>query len=103
MLLKTVDGVAPILQIQDSIVKISKDIKPLDRNKLKLIQTPQCFKIDIILPAIKSHYNSTDEIGLLLKYKPNAKIKFTIGSACNFKITSKDDLGLAESFASNII
>ena len=103
VLLKNADGVAPALRIHDSIIKISNDIKPVDRNKLQLIQTPQCFKIDMIMPALKSHHKSTDEIGLLLKYNPNAKIEFTIGSAYNFKITSKDDLNLAESFASNLI
>ena len=103
LLLETADGVAPIINIHDSIIKISDTIEPINRNKFKLIQTPQCFKIHKIMQAFNSHYKSTDEIGLLLKYNSDAKIKFAIGSACNYKITNEDDLCLAKSFAINLV
>ena len=78
---------------------INDKIKYLNRESIKGMQTPQCFKIKKLKIALKLNYDSTDEISLFLKKFPNTKIGFTKGSKLNFKVTNKDDLFIARSIS----
>jgi 2-C-methyl-D-erythritol 4-phosphate cytidylyltransferase len=70
----------------------------LDRNRLWLIQTPQAFTRDIIQKAYedayKDHYYGTDDASLVERIGINVKVIH--GSYDNIKITTKNDLVLAE-------
>jgi 2-C-methyl-D-erythritol 4-phosphate cytidylyltransferase len=70
----------------------------LDRNLLWLIQTPQAFTWDIIKKAYedayRDNYYGTDDASLVERIGINVKVIH--GSYDNIKITTKNDLVLAE-------
>ena len=71
----------------------------IDRQSLWMAQTPQTFKKDKLLYAIKnySHLNITDES--MLMEEANFKIKLIAGDQSNFKITNEIDWELAKIIA----
>ena len=88
------DGVIPSINVYDSVRYIlKKNFKDINREHLKLIQTPQGFKFNSIFEAHQKYKknNSTDD-SLMLLYKINKNIKLIDGEKFNFKITTKDDL-----------
>ena len=78
-----------IKQIEDGAVKAT-----LDRSKLYTIQTPQCFKPDILLrayeKAIKENIVSTDDAALVECL--GEKVYIVEGSYKNIKITTPEDM-----------
>ena len=70
--------------------------KTLDRNRLWEIQTPQVFKKQLLLKAYKKYgkNNFTDDAGLV--EKSGVKVKIVVGSYLNMKITTPEDLFLAQ-------
>lgn len=72
--------------------------KTLDRNKLWSVQTPQCFKFDLILKAHKKaradEFLSSDDASLVEKLGHPVRVE--MGSYENIKITTSEDLILAE-------
>lgn len=71
----------------------------LDRNKLWEIQTPQVFKKDLLLAAYKKFGKTkvTDDSSLVEKL--GKKVKIVLGEYRNIKITTPEDLILAEAIA----
>ena len=70
----------------------------IDREKTFLIQTPQAFKRDIIVPAHewaeKNNIEATDDCALV--EQTGGRIKIVTGRYDNIKITTPDDIGVAE-------
>ena len=70
----------------------------LDRSSLIAAQTPQCFRFgvlrDVLERAEADGESGTDEAGLAARY--GVKVKIVKGDSINFKITTPDDLALAE-------
>jgi len=75
--------------------------KTLPREKIWLAQTPQVFKYSIIKDAldnaIKSNYSGTDDAFFVENM--GKSVKMVKGSNLNIKITTKDDLQLAQAIA----
>ncbi|MCX5703881.1 MAG: 2-C-methyl-D-erythritol 4-phosphate cytidylyltransferase [Candidatus Omnitrophica bacterium] len=74
--------------------------KTLDRSRLWEIQTPQVFKKDLILRAYKkfaSHTEVTDDA--MLVERLGVKVSIVLGSYNNIKITTPEDLVLAQGIA----
>ncbi|MBC8311526.1 MAG: 2-C-methyl-D-erythritol 4-phosphate cytidylyltransferase [Candidatus Marinimicrobia bacterium] len=96
--IKSFDASAPILDSNSSLIEL-KDGKILSvkRDNIKSVQTPQCFNRNLILDVLNSSLKGTDEIGKLLQFDSNKRIKLVQGHANNFKITMKLDLILASS------
>jgi 2-C-methyl-D-erythritol 4-phosphate cytidylyltransferase len=72
----------------------------LDRAKLKLVQTPQGFKLRIIRGAHdRAHADgfsgASDDCSLVLRYKL-AAVSVVLGDPANIKITCPQDLAIAE-------
>ena len=90
--LKKNNAVVPYLKSENSVkYKIKSKINNLDRNKVLLTQTPQCFNFQELFNLYKSNKEKiTDEASLYLRN--NKKIKFILGDKKNFKITTVDDL-----------
>jgi 2-C-methyl-D-erythritol 4-phosphate cytidylyltransferase len=67
-----------------------------DRNKIKIIQTPQTFKSNIILPAFQQQFkeNFTDEATVVESC--GVRIFLVEGEHNNIKITRPSDLSVAE-------
>ena len=91
------DSVIPIIPSKDTSIYFnsSKDIDFINRDKIRLVQTPQAFKYDMIIDAYKNQEDEkTDDLQVLLKYNPKAKIKFIEGSEKNFKVTTKNHIDI---------
>jgi len=81
-----------------------------DRKKLFRIQTPQCFELTLIKEAFEKYYSEkntsadipeiTDDAMLVERYTGH-KVKITEGDYSNIKITTPEDIGLAEYFLKN--
>ena len=93
------DGVAPVLLPADSMVQLDQEgFTRLDRDSLRLVQTPQCFPYSVIKSALNSGADETDEIGLLQRVNPHARITFIPGESSNLKITRGHDLAIAATY-----
>lgn len=70
--------------------------KQLDRTQLRLIQTPQCFKLDELKRAYEQPYNDvfTDDASVL--EANGGRIHLIEGERANLKITTQPDLLFAE-------
>lgn len=87
----------PYIDINESIRKVLKDkSKTVNRNKYKIIQTPQGFKSDLIKLAYEQDYNDffTDDASVLEAF--GEKIELVLGNTKNIKITRPVDLMIAE-------
>jgi len=90
-------GVVPVLPIQDSIRKISEEKTiSINRAKLFMVQTPQCFLTKSIQKAYKKNWSKelTDDASVFEKEKGN--IITLNGERKNIKITTPQDLEIAE-------
>ena len=83
------DCTAPYLQPVDTVVYEDKTI---DRNKVKLIQTPQLSKTSILKKALNTNKIFTDERAAIENI--NGNIKYIKGSKESKKITFFEDLDL---------
>lgn len=70
--------------------------KTLDRDNLWEIQTPQVFKKDLILKAYDKFRNSDVTDDAMLVEKLGVKVSVVLGSYSNIKITTPEDLVVAE-------
>lgn len=70
----------------------------LNRRRLWEIQTPQAFRKDIIINAFKRFGRCSDDItdDAMLVEKTGHKVKLVMGSYRNIKITTPEDLAIAE-------
>ena len=67
----------------------------LDRSQIREVQTPQCFRKELIREALSSNIEDTDDIGIVLRLFPESKLRFIPGNRANFKITTAMDLQVA--------
>lgn len=86
--------------LNDTIKKVSNGFveKTIDRNEVYQIQTPQCIQYKIFIEAFKNAKNkkikATDDASLVEAL--GKKVKIAPCSCENIKITTEDDLGIAE-------
>lgn len=87
----------PVVDCKDSVRFISNENnEPMDRTKLKMVQTPQTFHSKIILPAFEINYKErfTDEATVVEAF--GLKVTLVKGEDTNIKITNPLDLVIAE-------
>ena len=92
-------GAVPIMPITSSVLEINKnDFKHIDRSNLYKLQTPQCFISSDIINAYQQEYSDffTDDSSVF--NNTGYKITPVLGERKNIKITTKEDLTIAESF-----
>jgi 2-C-methyl-D-erythritol 4-phosphate cytidylyltransferase / 2-C-methyl-D-erythritol 2,4-cyclodiphosphate synthase len=102
------DAVTVALSSVDSVRWLDQDKKYLaeniDRDHIKTIQTPQAFRFEDLLHLHKlyqsssAHHNTDDTI---LFYQAEKKVGFIEGDPRNIKITTPQDLKMAELFLSS--
>jgi len=91
------------VNLMESLRKIEENSScSVDRTKYKMIQTPQTFKVDQIKKAYEQQYETffTDDASVAEKF--GIKILLFDGDDRNIKITTKEDLILAESLIKNV-
>jgi len=87
----------PVVECMDSVrILTANGNKILNRDKVKLIQTPQTFHSKILLPSFKIDYKDqfTDEASVVEAF--GLKVNLIEGEKNNIKITTPADLHLAE-------
>ena len=90
--LKSHDSVIPALNVFDSVRLFKKtEYKNLNRENIKMIQTPQAFDFRKIYNAHKKFKNENNTDDSLLFYKNGNKIKIITGEIMNFKVTEKKE------------
>ncbi len=102
--LKDCDGVVVGVPPKDTIKEArghGKDIvvkRTLNRNALRAVQTPQVFKYSALMHAYKKamseKFYSTDDSAIVERY--GGKVKVIMGSYTNIKVTTPEDLDMAE-------
>lgn len=98
------DGAACLVaKVTDTIKEVSagKIDRTIDRESLRRALTPQCFRFEILKKAFENadiSESATDECFLVEKL--GYEISFVEGSAKNIKVTTKEDLQIAEVFLS---
>ena len=91
-MLKNNDAAIPMLDCYDSVLNI-ESMDYMDRQSIKLIQTPQAFNFKKIYQAYNSLNSSfTDDFSLFNHYNSSSKNIFFNGFRKNIKITTSDDL-----------
>ena len=97
--LNNYDAAIPVIDVDDSLIEIRPQLKYLNRDTIKRIQTPQFFDYKKILTAHYSNKESyTDDLSILLEYfKHRGEISYKFFKGCknNFKFTSNEDYKLA--------
>jgi 2-C-methyl-D-erythritol 4-phosphate cytidylyltransferase len=87
----------PVIDCSDS-VRLAEDVgsKPIDRSRIKLVQTPQTFRSDILLPAyMQDHQEAfTDEATVI--EEAGHPVHLIEGERTNIKITTAIDLAIAQ-------
>lgn len=94
-----INGTAvPCLEISESLREImSGGSRPLDRSKIRTIQTPQVFRSDILIKAYSQKYSEKYTDDSTVVENAGYNVTLTEGNRHNIKITTREDLILAES------
>ncbi|HXB40850.1 MAG TPA: 2-C-methyl-D-erythritol 4-phosphate cytidylyltransferase [Bacteroidia bacterium] len=90
----------PVIEINESLREIdSLGSKAVNRKDFRIVQTPQCFKAEILMEAYKQNYvpEFTDDASVV--EAGGNKIYLTQGNIENIKITYPQDLETAASLA----
>jgi ribitol-5-phosphate 2-dehydrogenase (NADP+) / D-ribitol-5-phosphate cytidylyltransferase len=72
-----------------------------NRSRLRRGQTPQAFRLSVLRSAYERavedpYFNASDDCGVVLKYRPDVKIKCVLGAEHNIKVTYPVDLYIAD-------
>lgn len=88
----------PAIAVTDSIRKLQDDntSAPIHRDQLRIIQTPQTFRSDILLSAFQQAHSDafTDEATVVEAH--GAPVYLIEGERSNIKVTTPEDMVIAE-------
>jgi 2-C-methyl-D-erythritol 4-phosphate cytidylyltransferase len=87
----------PVIPLVESArIVDGEQSKPLDRENLRIVQTPQTFRTEVILPAFRQAYipSFTDEATVLEAY--GTTVHLIDGMPDNIKVTTPNDMIVAE-------
>ncbi len=87
----------PVVALNDSIRLVENEkSKGVDRNHFKLVQTPQCFHLDLLRKAYAADFKVqfTDDASVVEAH--GHELFLTEGNVENIKITRQSDLVMAE-------
>lgn len=92
----------PVVSVHDTLRQVDGGTsKTVNRDQFRIVQTPQCFRIDILREAYLQPFNNsfTDDASVVESAGNN--IVLVEGNKSNIKITTPEDLALAKSLLSN--
>jgi 2-C-methyl-D-erythritol 4-phosphate cytidylyltransferase len=90
-------AVIPVLALKESLRKVGEnESNSVNRSEFRIVQTPQCFKKDILLVAYQKsfHEGITDDASLV--EEAGYVIHLVEGNEQNIKITTPTDLRFAD-------
>ena len=95
-------AVVAAVPVKSTIKKVNKDSRlveaTLDRDKLWEIQTPQVFKKELLLKAHQQNKVSNPTDDAVMVEQLGIKVKVSPGDYKNIKITTQEDLAIAQTF-----
>lgn len=87
----------PAIPVTDSMrLAEGDDSKPVNRDHLRIIQTPQTFRADILKPAFQQPYNPAFTDEATVAEANGTKVYLINGERSNIKVTTPEDLHIAE-------
>ncbi len=90
-------GAIPVLPVIDTIRKMEgKTSSTIPRHQLVSVQTPQCFKTEIIKEAYNLEYDMAFTDDASVAAASNFPVDLVNGNRTNLKITTSEDLAIAE-------
>lgn len=90
-------GVIPVVPVKDSIRKVEgENSTNIDRSNLYKVQTPQCFLSADIKEAYTQDFSGTFTDDASVFEANGGKINTLLGEEKNLKITTQEDLNIAE-------
>lgn len=94
----TAGGAIPVLPIVETVHKVeeSKIVRTEDRASLVRAQTPQCFRTEVLIRAFRSFEDDSASDEAALVVRSGGVVKVVEGDVHNIKITTPQDLELAE-------
>jgi 2-C-methyl-D-erythritol 4-phosphate cytidylyltransferase len=95
--LDEVEAVCVAVRVTDTIKDVERDVvhTTLDRARLVAVQTPQAFRTDLYRRAhAAAHTEATDDAALVEAI--GARVRVIPGDPANIKVTTPDDLIVAE-------
>lgn len=99
------EAVTPVVGSRDTVYSTAtggkKVVAVLHRDHLRLAQTPQGFRRELLQRAHElaeddDHAESTDDCGIMRRYLPDVDVYLVDGDECNIKVTTPSDLTVAE-------
>ena len=86
----------PVISPSDSLRIVAENgNEPVDRTKIKLVQTPQVFRTELIRYAYRQDYMPEFTDDAIVLERTGAKINLVEGNRENIKITNPEDLLIA--------
>lgn len=87
----------PVVSLSESIRQIVGESSAAeDRNRFRIVQTPQCFSVALIKKAFETEYSNMFTDDATVAEKMGLKINLVEGNPENIKITHPMDLIIAE-------
>ena len=87
----------PVVDLKDSIRKVNTDQSvAVNRSNFKIVQTPQCFDVDILKKAYRQEFNTSFTDDASVVEADGIKVSLVMGNYSNIKITTVEDLKVAE-------
>lgn len=89
-------GVIPVVDEKNSLREVVGDRhQPLDRSRVKIVQTPQVFPAHLIKEAYEVEFNSQFTDDATVAESNNVSVKLTKGDDANIKVTTMSDVNYA--------
>lgn len=93
---------SPAVPLTESVREVAgANNKAIDRSKIFIVQTPQCFQSDLLKKAFLQEYRSTFTDDASVVEAMGEKINLIEGNYENIKITTPQDLIIAQSLIKN--
>ena len=87
----------PVVDLKDSIRKVNSDQSvAVNRSNFKIVQTPQCFDVDILKKAYRQEFKTSFTDDASVVEADGIKVSLVMGNYSNIKITTVEDLKVAE-------
>lgn len=90
-------GIIPVIEEKNSVrILTGYESKPFDRDRIRLVQTPQVFPADLLKNAYETPYREEFTDDASVAEDDGIQIKLVEGDEKNIKITTPFDLELAD-------
>lgn len=94
---ETSGAAIPVVEIVDSIRRVENGAHHFeDRSKYRIVQTPQCFKVEILKKSYLQEYSSNFTDDATVVESTGRKVALVEGNKENIKITHPADIKVAE-------